>query len=115
MYELEFMNKKIKVEAFKTNYITNDNLAVVLENKDFQEDLTVNLVDYPTNKDCAFIDTNNVKWAEKFLQENKIAQPTGRYGMSGFCTYPEYRFDLSKLKDYENEGGSQDKENEDEM
>ena len=112
MYELEFMNKKIKVEAFKTNYITNDNLAVVLENKDFQEDLTVNLVDYPTNKDCAFIDTNNVKWAENFLQENQIAHPTGRYAISGYCTYPEYRFDMSKLKDYqdENAGNGNDME-----
>jgi hypothetical protein len=23
--------------------------------------------------------------------------------MSGFCTYPEYRFDMSKLKSYEDE------------
>ena len=103
MYKLDFMGKKIKVEAFKTCYLKNNNLAVVLENKDFQADITVNLIDYPTNKDCAFIDTNNAPWAEKFLQENQIAQPTDRYAMSGFCTYPEYRFDMTKLKDYQDE------------
>ena len=115
MYELEFMGKKIKVEAFKSCYMTNDNLAVVLENKNFEDVLTVNLAEKPTDKQCAFIDTNNVKYAENFLQENKIAQPTGRYTMSGFCTYPEYRFDMSKLKNYENENDGQNKENEDEM
>ena len=103
MYELEFNKKKIKVQAFKTCYMTNDNLAVVLENKEFEDVLTVNLAESPTDNQCAFIDTNNVKYAEKFLQDNKIAQPTGRYAMSGFCTYPEYRFDMSKLKDYDDE------------
>lgn len=103
MYELEFNNKKIKVQAFKTCYMTNDNLAVVLKNKEFEDVLTVNLAESPTDRQCAFIDTNNVKYAEKFLQENQIAKPTGRYAMSGFCTYPEYRFDMSKLKSYEDE------------
>lgn len=110
MYKLEFMNKKIKVETYKTTYTTNDNLAVVVENEEFEEVLTVNLKGNPTNKDCAFVDTNNIKWAENFLQENKIAQPTGRYGTSGFCSYPEYRFDMSKLKDYEDESNGKDKE-----
>lgn len=102
MYELEFNKKKIKVEAFKTSYTTNDNLAVIVENKDFEAVLTVNLED-GLSKDCAYIDTNNVEWAEKFLQENQIAKPTGWIKNSGYCAYPEYRFDLSKLKDYEKE------------
>ena len=110
MYDLEFMNKRIKVVAFKTTYNTNDNLAVVIENEDFEEVLTVNLKDIPTNKNCAFVDTNNVFWAEKFLKDNGIAQPTGRYGTSGFCSYPEYNFDMSKLKDYEDESNGKNKE-----
>jgi len=110
MYKLNFLDKELEVETFKTTYTTNDNLAVVVENKEFEEVLTVNLKDNPTSKDCAFVDTNNIKWAEKFLQENQIAQPTGRYGISGFCSYPEYRFDMSKLKDYEDESNGKNKE-----
>ena len=103
MYELEFNKKKIKVEAYKTNYLKNDTLAVVLENKDFEAVLTVNLIDEPISNQCAFVDTNNVPWAEKFLQDNRIAQPTGRFAISGYCTYPEYRFDMAKLKSYEDQ------------
>jgi len=63
--------------------------------------ITVN-IDYPLSGDketTAFIDTNNLNafLIERFLQENQIATPTGEYGQSGFCTYPEYRFDLSKF------------------
>ena len=63
--------------------------------------ITVN-IDYPLsgdNETTAFIDTNNLNafLIERFLQENQIATPTGEYGQSGFCTYPEYRFDLSKF------------------
>lgn len=110
MYKLEFLDEEYKVEAFKTSYVENDNMAVIIENEDFEEVLTVNLKDIPTSKNCAFIDTNNVKWAEKFLQENKIAKPTGRYGFSGFCSYPEYQFDMSKLKEYEDESDGKNKE-----
>ena len=94
------MNRTVTI-----GYINVDNLEEALADLDIQD-----------KSECQGKITGAiVKWAEKFLQENKIAQPTGRYGMSCFCTYPEYRFDLSKLKDYENESGSQDKENEDEM
>lgn len=109
MYKLEFLDKEYKVETFKAAYNENDNLAVIVQNKNFEEVLTVNLKDNPTNENCAFIDTNNVRWAEKFLQENQIAQPTGRYAISGFCSYPEYRFDMSKLKDYEAENDKRNK------
>lgn len=103
MYKLKFLDEEFEVEAFKTTYLDNDNLAVIVENKELEECLTVNIKDTPVNDDCAFIDTNNVEWAEDFLKENQIAKPTGRYGYSGFCSYPEYCFDMSKLKDYEDE------------
>jgi hypothetical protein len=61
--------------------------------------ITVNLPDYRNASECAFIDTNNCEWAEEFLVKNKIATPTGVIGFSGFCSYPEYKFDLSKLQD----------------
>ena len=94
-------------KSYQYDYLTFEEQEelekIVLENKEFEDVLTVNLAESPTDRQCAFIDTNNVKYAEKFLQENKIAQPTGRYAISGFCTYPEYRFDMTKLKSYEDE------------
>lgn len=61
-------------------------------------DVTVNLMDAGTSQDnCAFIDTNNMPTLPKFLEENGIAEPTGYYGFSGFCAYPEYRFNIDVL------------------
>ena len=54
--------------------------------------ISVNLVDEDlTDSKCFFVDTNNCPWAEDFLTKNKIAEFTGNIGLSGFCTYPEYR------------------------
>jgi len=57
--------------------------------------ITVNIVMsgyIPGN--LAYVDTNNCPWAEDFLKENGIAEPTGQTGISGFCEYPLYKFDL---------------------
>lgn len=43
-----------------------------------------------TNDKCFFVDENNCPFAEAFLIENKIAAPTGNFGFSGFCVYPEF-------------------------
>ena len=61
--------------------------------------ITVNLADADCDKDCAYVDTNNCPWAPRFLRQYKLAEPTGNYGSSGFCVYPEYKFDLTKLVD----------------
>jgi len=114
MYKLEYLDEICEVEAYKTSYTENNNLAVIVENDYGVECITVNLRDNPANENCAFIDTNNQKWAEKFLQDNKIAFPTGRFAISGFCSYPEYRFDMSKLKEYEDESDEK-KKNKDDM
>ena len=54
--------------------------------------ISVNLVDEElTDGKCFFVDTNNCSWAEDFLTKNKIAEPTGKFGASGYCVYPEYR------------------------
>lgn len=105
MYEVKLENKVYKVEAYKANYIENGGIAVMLATKKEPfADITVNVVGVtPTDQNCAFVDTNNNKWAEKFLQTNGIATPTGRSAINGYCSYPEYRFDLSKLKSFEEE------------
>ena len=45
------------------------------------------------------IDTNNCEWAEKFIKENELGTPTGIMGYSGFCEYPLYLFDTSKIRE----------------
>lgn len=52
---------------------------------------------YFLNEDEAFVDTNNCPWAEKFIKDNGLGEPTGKVARSGFCTYPLYRFNLKKL------------------
>lgn len=63
-------------------------------------DLTVNL-SVKCDENCAFIDTNNngdriVEW----LITNKLATLTGRVRQSGFCVYPEMKFDMVELMRY---------------
>lgn len=60
--------------------------------------LTVNLCSKRQSFDTAFIDTNNCPWVESFLVLNKIAERVPRVvAHSGYCSYPLYLFDLSKL------------------
>lgn len=63
-------------------------------------DVTVNFPDYPLEDGHAFINVDNAPFLPQFLQENKIAVPTGYEIHSGFCTYPEYRFDMKTLGKY---------------
>lgn len=47
---------------------------------------------------CAFVDENNFPEIGLWFLEQGIAEPTGRYVESGFCAYPEFRFDTSKIR-----------------
>ena len=53
------------------------------------------------DEDCGFIDTNNlgnniIQW----LIDNNLAMQTGRFGKSGFCVYPEVKFNMDEVKKY---------------
>lgn len=61
---------------------------------------TINLPEYKSDSNCAFVDTNNFGEAENLIRAYKLGEPTGRYGRSGYCTYPEYRFDLEEIRKY---------------
>ena len=89
------------VIAYKHRYYDNNNLAVELITRDREPfaRLTVNLGP-KLRRDHAFVDTNNCPWAPQFLQEHNLAKPVGAVGHSGFCDYPLYKFDLSKLEEY---------------
>ena len=63
-------------------------------------DITVNLPEQKSGPDCSFIDTNNFPQGEKLIRDYKLGEPTGRIGNSGYCTYPEYRFDMEELGKY---------------
>lgn len=61
-------------------------------------DITVNLPDETlTGESYAFVDTNNAPFLPRFLAENGLAEPTGLFGFSGFCAYPEYRFNMEEI------------------
>lgn len=62
--------------------------------------LTINIDARCSGPDCAFIDTNNFGTAEALINEYKLGKPTGRIGFSGYCAYPEYRFDMKEIYKY---------------
>lgn len=86
-------------------YSENGNLylGLVTHESGFPEpwqNLTVNL-SVKCKENCAFIDTNNngteiIEW----LMTNQLGRLTGRMESSGFCVYPEFKFDMQKLKQY---------------
>lgn len=62
--------------------------------------ITVNLPDYGSRKNCAFVDTNNFPKALALISEYKLGKPTGNIGFSGYCAYPEYEFDMTEIGKY---------------
>ena len=62
--------------------------------------LTVNINAQNSGPDCAFVDTNNFGSAEKLIRDYKLGKPTGKIGYSGYCSYPEYRFDMKEIYKY---------------
>ena len=93
---------------FKLSEYMNGKLAVAMEyyDKDYEQFmpyavLTVNLVGEICGENCAFVDTNNLgEKIIKWLVDNNLGKPTGRYGKSGFCTYPEVKFNMDEVKKY---------------
>jgi len=84
------------------NYAENGNLYVGLfTNEDGYaepwQNLTVNL-SVKCADDCAFIDTNNngdeiITW----LVSNNLGKPTGKNRASGWCVYPEFKFNMEEI------------------
>ena len=65
-------------------------------------DITVNLPrEELSGENCAFVDTNDAPFLPAFLEENGLAEPTGMMGFSGFCAYPEYRFNMETVRKHE--------------
>ena len=92
--------------SFETNYYAdNGNLYVglVTHEEGYPEpwsDLTVNL-GVKCEPNCAFIDTNNngseiIEW----LYSNGLGHLTGNMKASGWCVYPEFKFNMDRLKKF---------------
>ena len=98
MYHVKTFFGEYDVEIRKQKYYDNKNLAIDLFDPvegPFAR-LTVNLgVKLPEN--MAYVDTNNCRWAEEFIEENGLGKPTGDFGASGYCVYPLYEFYLDKM------------------
>lgn len=82
-----------------SKYTCNDKLAVQLIEAKAPwcvfATITVNIpASNCLSPDLAFVDTNNCPWVEEFLEDNHIAKYTGNTGISGFCEYPLYKFNL---------------------
>jgi len=97
----------IKVSAQLDMYRDNDNLYIGLtcydedlEAEDSYCDLTVN-VDKLPYLHSAIDTTYNGEGKLKFLLDNGFGEPTGKYGHSGFCSYPIFRFNEEKLMEIE--------------
>lgn len=90
-----------EVTIGRTKYTYNNSLAVSLETTSLEPFAVITVcidISDTCKKDCAFVDTNNCSWVEEFLTDNKLATLTYKIGQSGFCIYPEYEFDLEKIK-----------------
>ena len=96
--------------TFELNkYCENENLYVglITHEEGWAEpwqNLTVNL-SVKCADDCAFIDTNNngeeiIDW----LIEHNLGKPTGRIKASGWCVYPEFKFNMDELMNHVNWG-----------
>ena len=90
-------NYQVLIELNK--YVNNNCLAIQLKDAQTYEPIakiTVNL-NYYLEDNEAYIDINNYPWAADFIEENKLGENLHEDGVSGYCRYPKYRFDLHKI------------------
>ena len=97
----DFCGDDYLLAPYTYQYRNNGSLAILLFENDDELfcDMTVNINDTTTGSNCAFVDTNNNPWIIEFIVNNELGKPTGRCGTSGYCQYPEYEFDLTKMND----------------
>lgn len=89
------------VTVSTSTYSNNGNLAILLTSPTEGPFATLSVNLHKLPEGYAYVDTNNCPWAEEFINEYKLGEPTGGSARSGYCIYPLYKFDLSKLQDGE--------------
>jgi hypothetical protein len=88
-----------------STYQNNNRLALILIDTEWgncYSTPTVNLVDEKlTNENCAYLDTNNCgEYILNWLEQHDFGKPTGCFGFSGFCMYPEFEFRKEIIEEY---------------
>ena len=84
------------------SYLADSSLVLEIWNDEYGPiaRITTCLHRLTVHEDEAFVDTNNCPWAEDFIREYQLGEFTGRNDESGFCTYPLYKFDIRKIREY---------------
>lgn len=101
-YKVETDFGTYEVELGVSEYLNNGSLAIELIDAEERESfaiLTVNINEKGADKETAYVDINDCPWATKFIEDNELGEFTGKYGRSGFCVYPLYKFNLDKIKE----------------
>lgn len=97
----DFGNYDVWFEIQK--YSSNNTLALILncDEGPFCK-LTVNIdaSNAITEDNKAYVDINNSPWAVDWIEENKLGEFTGIWGDSGYCTYPLFEFNMSKIREH---------------
>lgn len=76
---------EVKVELQLTQYANNKRPALQLWCEDGPyATLSVNLPKEKCGADQFYVDTNNCPWAQRFLLDNGIAEPTGEIACSAY-------------------------------
>lgn len=80
----------------------NHPLAIRIENTRDGAIATITkcLQGYILSDNESFVDTNNCPWAVDFIKRYGLGEPTDRYGESGYCRYPLYKFNMVQLERY---------------
>lgn len=103
-YKISAWGHEYEVKLEVSKYVNNGNLAISMIYFDEEmkcwlpyATLTVNL--NKLGEGLAYVDTNNCPWAERFIEEHKLGEETGKFGWSGHCIYPMYKFNVEKIKE----------------
>lgn len=87
-----------KVEVFlQVRHYENGNIGLQLwDDEGPYATLTTNIGCVPTG--YAHIDTNNFPQGQDFLRAYNLGEPTEKFGISGFCTYPLWKLNLEEIR-----------------
>lgn len=88
-----FRGNKVKVKF--SHYRNNNSLAATLvtDENEIYAVVSKNLpYDMPNDEKCVFLDENNITGIGEWLEKNGYGTLTGNFGTSGYCVYPEFRF-----------------------
>lgn len=103
--KLNAWGKKYNLCIEVCKYEQNGNLALQLyyQDKKYWEPFAIFTVNIGKKcaQECSYVDTNDCPWAPALIEKYKLGEHTGEFGFSGYCVYPEYRFNMSEIEKYE--------------